>query len=228
METWFESRGQMGGQAAVVPEVDIVQAMSLFPTPVVRARLPDAVALNAELTAQIDARIAGYPSVAKSNLGGWQSDDDFPAWGGAPARRLVAAVCALADRVTVLVEDGALVRRGVPWRVNAWVNVNGAGDANDMHAHPGAYWSCVYYVAADDLGAAAGGELEFHDPRGTMPTMYAPQLKAAFEGCVTAGLWERLQPATGELILFPSWLLHAVRPYHGPARRISIAFNLCL
>ena len=187
----------MGGQAAVVPEVDIVQAMSLFPTPVVRARLPDAVALNAELTAQIDARIAGHPSVAKSNLGGWQSDDDFPAWGGAPARRLVAAVCALADRVTVLVEDGALVRRGVPWRVNAWVNVNGAGDANDMHAHPGAYWSCVYYVAADDLGAA----LKWEPSRGgdLFPHLYGRLPTAAVRAASEAPLGADGGPQLGDL-----------------------------
>jgi hypothetical protein len=28
------------------------------------------------------------------------------------------------------------------------------------------------------------------------------------------------------MILFPSWLQHAVRPYQGHAQRISIAFNL--
>jgi hypothetical protein len=28
--------------------------------------------------------------------------------------------------------------------------------------------------------------------------------------------------------MFPSWLLHQVRPYRGTAERISIAFNLSL
>jgi hypothetical protein len=27
-------------------------------------------------------------------------------------------------------------------------------------------------------------------------------------------------------VMFPSWLLHQVRPYRGSAERISIAFNL--
>jgi hypothetical protein len=30
------------------------------------------------------------------------------------------------------------------------------------------------------------------------------------------------------IILFPSWLQHAVRPYRGEKMRISIAFNLSL
>jgi hypothetical protein len=28
------------------------------------------------------------------------------------------------------------------------------------------------------------------------------------------------------MVLFPAWLVHAVRPYSGPGKRISIAFNL--
>jgi hypothetical protein len=29
-------------------------------------------------------------------------------------------------------------------------------------------------------------------------------------------------------VLFPSWLLHAVRPYRGARERISVAFNFGL
>ncbi|MCP4201431.1 MAG: hypothetical protein GY769_05790, partial [bacterium] len=32
----------------------------------------------------------------------------------------------------------------------------------------------------------------------------------------------------GMIIMFPSWLQHAVRPYRGNRERISIAFNLSL
>ncbi|MEZ5648896.1 MAG: putative 2OG-Fe(II) oxygenase [Alphaproteobacteria bacterium] len=37
-----------------------------------------------------------------------------------------------------------------------------------------------------------------------------------------------LSPHAGMMVLFPSWLVHAVRPYRGTHTRISIAFNLSL
>ena len=50
----------------------------------------------------------------------------------------------------------------------AWANVNGPGDANICHYHPGAFWSGAYYV--EDGGCATdptlGGEFEMLDPRG--------------------------------------------------------------
>ena len=30
------------------------------------------------------------------------------------------------------------------------------------------------------------------------------------------------------MVMFPSWLLHGVRPYQGEGERISIAFNIAL
>ena len=33
-------------------------------------------------------------------------------------------------------------------------------------------------------------------------------------------------PKAGKLVMFPSWLMHQVRPYKGSAVRISIAMNL--
>ena len=42
----------------------------------------------------------------------------------------------------------------------------------------------------------------------------------------SAGATERIRPKPGKLVMFPSWVFHQVRPYHGNAERISIAFNL--
>jgi uncharacterized protein (TIGR02466 family) len=43
-------------------------------------------------------------------------------------------------------------------------------------------------------------------------------------GGQTAG--ERVRPKSGRMVMFPSWVMHQVRPYRGTAERISIAFNL--
>ena len=125
-------------------------------------------------------------------------------------------------------------RHGKPvrpvWTVQAWANVNGPGDGNICHYHPGAFWSGTYYVA--DGGCATdpslGGEFEMLDPRGPGPGMYAPALKFAGEDGNSVGSAETIRPKPGLMLVFPSWLYHQVRPYRGTGLRISIAFNLGL
>ncbi len=204
-----------------------IEVRSYFPTPVVIARVPMAPEENARLRETILARERTHPGVTHSNLLGWQSADDFTRWGGAEGEKLLGFAKALADR---LAGDRAGNRVAVAWFVNAWANINRRGHANDAHAHPGAVFSGCYYV--DDGGAAAdpglGGALQIHDPRGIAPAMYAPELAVALSGCQTAGGSEVIAPRTGQMLLFPAWLSHGVRPYLGDGTRISIAFNFAL
>jgi uncharacterized protein (TIGR02466 family) len=197
---------------------------SYFATPVVVATLPDADALNLELERIILEHERQAESVHHSNLGGWQSSWDFEAWGGAPARRLLDGARELATRMT---SDRAGRPVRIAWKSNAWANVNRKGHGNEFHTHPGAYWSGTYYV--DDGGIAddhaLGGEFEIQDPRGVAPAMYAPHLGFAMPGGQSAGASELIIPKSGQLVLFPSWLQHAVRPYQGDRTRISVAFN---
>ena len=211
---------------SIAPEISL-----LFPTPLIAIEVPEAVALNADLRQAIEKRQQCQPSTQHSNLGGWQSSQDMDRWGGAPAIKLLAIGRNLANRVTTdrkgNVGNGPGCATGT-WAANMWANVNRCGDGNEFHAHPGAYWSGVYYVddggIADD--ASLGGELEFMDPRGPLPAMHSPHLGFAAPGGLSGGATERLQPKAGRMVMFPSWLLHQVRPYRGGRERISIAFNL--
>ena len=198
----------------------------LFGTPIVVSDLPDAATLNAALTATILEREKGHPGTQHSNLGGWQSDWEMDRWGGAAAIKLLAIGRNTANKITT-------DRQGQPvsisWKANMWANINRAGHGNEFHSHPGSFWSAVYYV--DDGGIdgdpSLGGELEFMDPRGPGPAMYAPQLAYGSAG-LSVGANETVRPKTGRMVMFPAWLLHQVRPYKGNAERISIAFNLSL
>ena len=203
----------------------------LFATPLVVFDVPDAVALNVELRRAIEERVRTHPSTHKSNTGGWQSSWDMDRWGGPGAIKLLAYARNLANRMTA--DQQGVAGQGpypghfaVTWIGNMWANVNRSGHGNEYHSHPGSYWSGVYYV--DDGGIAAdpslGGELEFLDPRGPVPLMNAPHLRMA--GHLSAGSTERVRPQAGRLVMFPAWVMHQVRPYHGRAERISIAFNL--
>jgi uncharacterized protein (TIGR02466 family) len=200
---------------------------SYFATPVVIATLPDAVELNAELKRIILQHEREHQSVHHSNLGGWQSGWDFETWGGPPAKRLLDGARELATRLTSD-RTGKAVR--IAWTTNAWANVNRRSHGNEFHTHPGAYWSGTYYVDDGGIGDdhALGGEFEMQDPRGVAPAMYAPRLGFAVPGGQSAGASELIHPKSGQMVLFPSWLLHAVRPYHGDRERISVAFNFGL
>jgi uncharacterized protein (TIGR02466 family) len=200
---------------------------SYFATPVVIATLPDAAALNAELRRVILEREGADQGVNHSNLGGWQSSWDFETWGGPAAGRLLDAARELATRMT---SDRAGKPARIAWKTNAWANVNRRSHGNEFHTHPGAYWSGTYYVDDGGIGDdhALGGEFEMQDPRGVAPAMYAPLLGFAVPGGQSAGASELIYPRSGQLVLFPSWLLHAVRPYHGDRERISVAFNFGL
>lgn len=204
-----------------------INVKGLFATPVAAVMLPDAEARNAELEEIILRRRAERPTVGASNIGGWHSTRDFAQWGGKRGEELLAVARSVATQMT---SD----RNGKPvqpdWNMEAWANVNGPGDSNACHYHPGSFWSGTYYVrdggCADD--PSLGGEFEMFDPRGPAPMMHAPALKFGGEDGLSAGSAETIQPRPGLLFLFPSFLLHAVRPYRGDGLRISVAFNFGL
>ena len=203
-----------------------LQVVSLFATPIVLIDLPDAAALSADLRRTILEREKSHPGTEHSNLGGWQSEWDMDRWGGAPAIKLLAVARNSANKVTTN-------RQGQPvsiaWKANMWANINRTGHGNEFHSHPGSFWSAVYYVddGGIDSDPSLGGELEFMDPRGPGPAMYAPNLAFGSAG-LSVGANEVVRPRAGRMVMFPSWVLHQVRPYRGKAERISIALNLSL
>jgi len=202
-----------------------IQIEPLFATPVAFAPLPNAEAVNTALRRTILERAETHPSTAHSNLGGWQSSWNLPEWGGEEATFLLSFARQLADKFTA-------DRTGKPapqdWRMNAWANINRNGHGNEFHTHPGCMWSAVYYV--DDGGAAEdpslGGEFEIQDPRGVAPAMYRPEIVPAVPGGASMGASEMINPVAGTVVMFPSWVSHAVRPYTGAGTRISISINL--
>jgi uncharacterized protein (TIGR02466 family) len=208
-----------------------IKINKLFATPVASLQHPDFERLNAELRATILARETAHPSTDHSNEGGWQSTDDFSQWSGAAGAELLGFAQELANQLSAVNSpEHGLIEAKLTWTCAAWANINRSGHGNGVHGHPGAYWSAVYWV--DDGGrgedASLGGELEFVDPRGVMPTMLYPALRMRIEGCLTAGFMSKMAPTAGTMVMFPSWLLHSVKPHRGDRARISIAFNFGL
>ncbi len=204
-----------------------IKVNGIFATPVITWKLPDADALNEALKATILAREESHPSTQHSNLGGWQSTWDFAEWGGPAGQQVLGAARQVADQMTCNRQGQ---RQQVAWKMNAWANINRDSHGNEFHTHPGAFWSGCYYVDDGGIGSdpSLGGQFEIQDPRGVAPAMYAPGLAFAVPGGQSCGASEMIAPRNGMIIMFPSWLSHAVRPYSGSGTRISIAFNFSI
>lgn len=107
------------------------------------------------------------------------------------------------------------------FKLRGWINVNRERNTNTLHCHPGCFLSATYYVRVPE--GMKGGQIYFRDPRGPAVAMYeTPGIELPWVG---NGIGVPIMPATGKLLIFPSWLEHRVEPFQGPGERISIAFN---
>lgn len=198
--------------------------IGLFETPVLHGRLSDSAALNAELAAAIAARRAAEEGIGRSNVGGWHSRTDMLKWGGPAAAKVAELAIKLARRLSHFEERDA---GSVDWSVRMWANVSPAGALNMSHAHPGVLWAAVYYVdMGRDSGVDAGGELYFEDPRFPVPQMTFPGFRAVGIDGKPQPVEHRLPTEAGDLILFPGFVRHGVRPHRGPHDRIAVAMNV--
>jgi uncharacterized protein (TIGR02466 family) len=205
----------------------MTERQDLFATPILMASPPDAEALSAELLETIRRHREQHGGIARSNIGGWHSDTDMARWGGAAARRLADfAVAEVSAHMADVARQG---KRQFNWSIEMWANVNSPGHANQLHCHPAAYWSGVYYP---DPGGAEieghGGELVFEDPRYPMAYMTVPDLVLRDANGDPMYSQVVIRPVAGRIVLFPSWLRHSVRPHEGDRDRVSIALNLML
>ncbi|HEU4812871.1 MAG TPA: putative 2OG-Fe(II) oxygenase [Xanthomonadaceae bacterium] len=108
---------------------------------------------------------------------------------------------------------------------STWFHVTRRGGYFGLHNHPMATWSGVYCVSAggEAPGHADSGALVFVNPHATSQMFKDGSTLNMQRPYSTAA--QRFQLEPGQLVLFPSWLLHEVRPFHGDGERITVAFN---
>jgi len=205
----------------------MTERLNLFPTPILKAHPPEHEALNSALLEAIFAERERNPGLDRSNFGGWHSDIDMIRWAGSPAEHL--AEFAVQQASEHMADISPLGKRQFRWGIDMWANINGPGNANQLHCHPGAYWSGVYYP---DPGGAEeaenGGALVLEDPR--YPTAYQTVTDLVLRDAEMKPMYSQvaIQPEAGLLVMFPSWLRHSVQPHHGDRERVSVAINLML
>jgi len=198
-------------------EIEVSRA---FPTFIGRLRIPDAEAMNVGLHALILTEEAEYPSLGRSNIGGWHSRPDL-------LHRSDPSVAALTPWITWALNRMIRATTGRDGfkgtlSVSAWATVCRAGAYHAPHSHPDSAWSGVYYVdvGSENPDRPLSGVLEFLDPRAGVEAVSAPG--------DPYGEPFRVWPQTGLLVVFPSWLYHWVHPYTGQTPRIAVSFNATL
>jgi len=121
-----------------------------------------------------------------------------------------------------LTEFGALLfgeRMG--WSLKEmWVNVLDTGGHQAMHNHANSFISAVVYLTPTHtssrtvfMKSPGGTDFSFKNDHPGMVT-----------GSFNAEKWISPEPEPGDLVLFPSYLMHAVPPNAGE-RRITLAMN---
>lgn len=199
----------------------------LFSTPLIADTLQSEAGLRMLRNAIEEEKARDAAGVDISNIGGWHSNTKMLDWGGEAARALAHKAMTLADEQTIDNRSPEFSR--FTWHPEMWANVSSKGAANQYHFHPGSFWSAVAYIDDGydgDPDPGLGGELQLQDPRMPMIRMGAPDLRLKQADGQPMHSEVSLRPKTGMIVMFPSWLQHAVRPFKGEGTRISIAINL--
>lgn len=100
----------------------------------------------------------------------------------------------------------------------------GNGGRHGYHVHQGSLTSCVLYLRT----AGATTPITFVDPRGAPPVndYEQHQKERDFEPTAPFHNSEYFFPEAGDLVCFPSWLVHNVPSHWEKTHRVAIAANL--
>lgn len=203
-----------------------------FAVPFVLCHHPNPQALNQRLRTLFLAREAEGPRYAnpqplvQRNEALWESNFQLFDWHDQPVSELRDYCWAQLYRAIRELNGYDLEQlRTLHVAAESWFHITRKGGYFALHNHPMASWSGVYCVDPGPEPAAGGdsGLLSFISPMATN-TMYVDMAMARFGHPYNYGPRNfKLEP--GQLILFPSWVLHEVRPYMGDGERITVAFN---
>jgi uncharacterized protein (TIGR02466 family) len=191
----------------------------LFATPVLEHVWTDGAELNEQLRQRILEHAGRHPGTEQTNVGGWHSETGVLDFCGTAGERLIKHIREMTEEATRLLHaQFSRPPAALNWTLSAWANISWHGDFNNIHTHPGATWSGVYYVDHGESNPdAEGTAIHLFDPNPARTNIFFPELSSANI---------LFKPIPGLMILFPSYVPHAVLPHRGDRPRISIAFNV--
>jgi uncharacterized protein (TIGR02466 family) len=129
----------------------------------------------------------------------------------------VAAAASIANDREVSPEDLVVTI------VDSWYHITNDSGFHDAHYHHGCSWCGIYYVQVGESGRKPGGGAPNGSSRFYCPFLSGGQYVDYGNRYLKGSLDMPIED--GQLLLFPSYLLHSGLPYRGGEDRIVIAFN---
>ena len=208
------------------------EIVSWFATPIVSAGIPGGEALNSELVSLfLERERAGdafrHEMRIPTQVGPvFESRFDLFEWPDAPVQRLAGEVHSVLFHVVERLNGySAEEMADLTFYYDSWFHVTRSGGYQSIHYHPRASWSGIYAVQVGDPvpERPESGQVKFYDPRGPVFMHVDPGNERLEPRYTATPVYLPHQP--GQLVIFPSWLMHEVLPYVGETERIVVAFN---
>ncbi len=188
------------------------EVFGIFPTPFMRARGALAEPMVARLLENFTTR-----ATTDNNSSPKLSHTEMRRPSESPLLAEVASLVA-----PKLVEFGVhLFGERLRWLVTEmWVNVLDTGGRQAMHNHANSFISGVVYLTRTHPSS----QTVFMKSPGGTDFMFKNDHRGVAPGEFSADKWISPAPEPGDLVLFPSYLMHAVPPNQGD-RRVTLSFN---
>ena len=149
--------------------------------------------------------------VRKSNFGGWQSEAHYH-----------LANNPIIETLGKELSNLKIFKPNVCLRIDGlWININGKGSYNMMHVHPSCDLAAVFWISTPPNS----GTIVFENPHSfyhNKMKMYSDEVQSKSFQYTSYNL----SPKEGSIILFPSYLRHAVEVNESDEDRISASFNV--
>lgn len=156
-------------------------------------------------------RDADPDGIKKSNIFGYHSGQ---------LREIPLLQDEIINRAQVVVSEYNFDK--TPRMQSAWFNIGNKHARNSQHNHPKAFLSGVYHLKTTEHS----GPIKFH--RDPTDAFIIQSMSTATELNELNSPVAVVPAVAGQLLIFPSWLMHSVDPNSDDEDRISIAFNIVL
>lgn len=202
-----------------------------FATPIVETVMEDCEALNRELKdlfleCEKDELRRKQIKTPTHQVNIFESEFDLFGW-PQPCVRKLRDFCMRALYMTIGQLNGYGIEelKKIDLLNHCWFHVTRYGGYINGHNHPMASWSGVYCVDPGETPEQYpdSGVLRFEDPNPAAAMFMDPANSHLREPYGGGSVNFRLRP--GQLLLFPSWLMHQVMPFYGSDERVTVAFN---